>query len=134
MVRECASCSTLYAPDLPMCPHCGTENPGDDMPKTTVHGGSSQAGVDSPAPGLTAQETSDDPAYEYTLPAQPEGTDTPDEAAPSTDGGSEPADDTEDGGSAGYVPPSERTASRDAVAPGEPVTLERADTTSTSGS
>lgn len=107
------------------------------MPKTTVHGGSSQAGVDSPAPGLTAQETSDDPAYEYTLPAQPEGTDTPDEAAPGTDEGprgSEPTDDTEDGGSGGYVPPSARVASRDAVAPGEPVTLERADTTSTSGS
>lgn len=68
MLTECETCTAKYPPDLPRCPHCGTE--GVAVPKITRLGGASSAAENPPVP--------DDPAPEGTAepqPVQPPSTD-----------------------------------------------------------
>lgn len=56
MLTECADCTTLYAPELTECPHCGSTNiAGDDVPKNR-HQGPSVAGWNVPLPGETREQ------------------------------------------------------------------------------
>lgn len=34
MLNNCAECTTAYAPDLALCPHCGSRDLGDELPAT----------------------------------------------------------------------------------------------------
>lgn len=68
---ECTQCTTLYAPDLDACPHCGADSyrhgnldapvneldkaRGGDMPKNR-HQGPSVAGWNVPLPGETREQ------------------------------------------------------------------------------
>lgn len=46
MLWVCAACTTKYSVGAPRCPHCGSTELEDDMPKITVHGGPSHEGFD----------------------------------------------------------------------------------------
>lgn len=76
---ECRGCTAVYAVDAPRCPHCGVNDPIDEveqlrreneaMPKITVHGGPSNADVEEPTPDVvepTEAPVDDAPVVEET--------------------------------------------------------------------